>query len=657
MDVRANVRKFALAITLTLLVLILHAFFYWSSVASRLDYMLSDYWFRLRGSEPAPNEIVLIAMNESSYQTLGIPFNQAWPRALHARLLEKLKMAGVKRVVFDVLFLGASDNAATDSSLATAFSQVASVIGADEGKLDSSYGSNFELLLPYEPFRAQADIGLVALPEDDGYVRHFRLPQNPLDQADQILPLAFAAAKAMHQELPGARDLINFYGPAGHLKSYSYYQVLEESVPFPLELLKDKIVFVGLELRSDVGPEKKDSFLTSYSGNGRHFGVEIHATASANLVQQNWIKRLSVRIEIGLLSLLLGLICILCISLGPLRSGLFSLMLIFGWLIGSFVLFQYNWFIPGLTVIVVFAPLVYIVSTLLFYIITRRSQRQLRKAFELYLSPHMARLVARNPAALHLGGQKVFATALFTDIAGFTSTSESMSAEAVTQMLNEYFTEVVDCVFAKEGTLIKFIGDAVFALWGAPVELELHAQAALEAGLAIQSRLQQAQSLKAYPSLFTRIGLHSGHMVVGNLGSRRRFDFTAIGDSVNLASRIEGLNKYLGTSILISESVKNQLTKPFDLIAMGDFRVVGKAEAVELYTVLKVEAGLLRSWSLARAAFGERAWDQAQQHFRSCADGSTQLKRASEFYIEQILNYRAVAPPADWRGELKLGSK
>ena len=656
MGVRASVRKFAVALSLTALVITLHTFFYWSSAAARLDYLLSDYWFRLRGSHAAPDEVVLIAMNESSYQVLGIPYNQAWPRALHARLLEKLRAAGVKRVVFDVLFLGAGGNPEADQNLAQAFSQVPTVIGADEGKLDTQYGSTFELLLPYEKFREHADIGLVALPEEEGYVRHFRLPQTSQGNSGELLPLAFAAAKGL-QAIPSARDLLNFYGPAGHLKSYSYYQLLEDAVPFPLEQLRNKIVFVGLELRSDVGPEKKDSFLTSYSGNGRHFGVEIHATATANLIQQNWIKRLSALTETVLLGLLLGAICIICMSLGPLRSGLFSLLLILGWLIGSFIMFQYNWFIPGLTVVVVFAPLVYIISTLLFYVITRRSQRQLRRAFELYLSPHMARLVARNPEALHLGGQKVFATALFTDIAGFTSTSESMTAEAVTQMLNDYFTEVVDCVFDQEGTLIKFIGDAVFALWGAPVELELHAQAALEAGLAIQTRLQQAQSLKSYPKLLTRIGVHSGPMVVGNLGSRRRFDFTAIGDSVNIASRIEGLNKYLGTSILLTEAVKSQLTKSFDLIAMGKFRVVGKSEGLELYTVLKVTPVILDLWTRARSYFSDRMWDQSEVQFKQCATQCPQLERACLFYLQQLSHHRDLAPGPDWRGELQLDSK
>ena len=657
MSSRAKVRKFGLAYLLTAIVLTAHAFFFHTSLAQRLDHLLSDYWFRLRGSIAAPSDVVLIAMNESSYQVLGIPYNQAWPRALHAKLLEKLKLAGVKKVVFDVLFLGPSDDPSTDARLAKAFSEVPAVIGADEGKLESEYGSSFEMLLPYEPFRVNTDVGLVALPETDGYVRNFRLPTAPLENASELLPLAFAAAKTSQLVVPGPRDLINFYGPAGHIKSYSYYQVLEEEVPFPLERLKDKIVFVGLELRSDVGPEKKDSFATSFSSNGRHFGVEIHATAAANLIQQNWVKRFSLNLEIVLLSGFLGVICLICMSFGPLRSGLFSLLLLIGWLGASFILFQNNWFVPGLSVIVVFAPLVYIVSTLLFYIITRRSQRQLTKAFELYLSPHMAKQVARNPKALHLGGQKVFATALFTDIAGFTSTSESMSAEAVTQMLNDYFTEVVDCVFEKEGTLIKFIGDAVFALWGAPVELELHAQAALEAGLAIQARLKQAQTLKAYPELITRIGIHTGPMVVGNLGSKRRFDFTAIGDTVNLASRIEGLNKYLGTSVLITEAVKSQLSKPFDLVAMGNFRVVGKAEDVALYTILSIDAEALQLWSSARSAFGSRLWDRAEQLFQQCSNVCPALKRAVSFYLEQLAQHRLIAPPAQWHGELLLGSK
>src|SRR5262249_42724459 len=152
-------------------------------------------------------------------------------------------------------------------------------------------------------------------------------------------------------------------------------------------------------------------------------------------------------------------------------------------------------------------------------------------------SPEMAAAVASNAESLQLGGRQVFATALFTDIAGFTRISERLNPVETAAMLNSYFSEVMDAIFEKRGTLIKFIGDAVFALWGAPIDEPRHRQRAYEAARSIMNDVFRFNESSGFPALQTRIGLNSGPMLVGNLGAKRRFDFTAIGDSVNLASR------------------------------------------------------------------------------------------------------------------------
>jgi adenylate cyclase len=205
------------------------------------------------------------------------------------------------------------------------------------------------------------------------------------------------------------------------------------------------------------------------------------------------------------------------------------------------------------------------------------------KAFEMYLPPQMARKVAHNHQLLSLGGELVQATAMFTDIAGFTSISEQMEAKAVSEMLNSYFSEVMDEVFLQEGTLLKFIGDAIFALWGAPLPIKDHAEKAVIAGLAINEGVKRFNSTNRFPPLPTRIGIHTGPMVVGNLGSNQRRDYTALGDSVNLASRLEGLNKYFGSTILISADTHSQLTHSYGFIFLGRVAAVGKSKYVELY--------------------------------------------------------------------------
>lgn len=650
--------KVLIAVAFTGLIVFTHATLYQSDVGIRVERTLLDFWFRLRGPLTPPDDVLMITMDEDSYQNLNVPLDEPWPRALHAKLLQKLARAGAKKVLFDILFLGPGADPKADEELATSFGLLPTVIGAEIKTIKNEYGLGHGFDWPYELFTKSAATGLVSLPEHYGYVRTF--PERyDLESGDSnMLPLSFAASDISQSDLPTADDFINFYGPALKLHSYSYSQVLEEAVPFPDEKLKDKTVFVGLLLRSELGPQQKDSFLTSYSENGRHFGLEIHATVAANLLHKNWIRTLGKTNEQLALGLLLAIICLASFLLTPIRAGYISFILCLSWLSASFFLFKNNWFIPGLSVVGIFAPAVYLVSTLISYFIARQGQRKLRQAIALYISPRLASQVTKNPIALGLGGKNVVATALFTDLANFTTMSEKMSAEAVTELLNDYFTELVDIVFEEQGTLIKFIGDSVFALWGAPIEMEGHAEAAFKAGLAMANRLAKAERLKKYPQLETRIGLHTGPMVVGNLGSRKRFDFTAIGDSVNLASRVEGLNKYLGTSILITEAVRSQLTSESKLICMGRAQVVGKTESVKLYTKLDAlsEEGR-QAWEMALNEFGVRNWDKAQFSFEDISNRYEVLKAAASFYLEQLKQHRILQPNAKWAGELILVAK
>lgn len=649
-----------LRVTLCLSILVLHTILYHSSWGTRVDNFLQDAWFKIRGSIPAPAEVLIISMDEASYQNLDIPMNQGWPRALHTRLLKKLKDAGVTRVAFDVLFLGPGQDPTVDQDLAKAFSEVPSVIGADQGERESAYGTTVELLMPNPLFsKSVEEVALVGLPEEFDRVRHFRLPDLESDVTQGLRPLAFAAANTSSQAIPKVEDSINYYGPAGSIPSYSYYQVLEEEVPFPLERLKGKTVFVGLQLRSDVGPEQKDSFLTAFPERGRTYGVEIHATAAANLLQKNWIKRYPKDLELWCLNALLLLVCIICVYMPPLRGAYILSALSLLWGISSYFAFEQQTFLPGLTVFAICLPFTYLVSTLTSYLIARHSQRQLEKAFGFYLSPHMAKYVSKNSGALALGGEKVQATALFTDIAGFTSLSETMSAEEVVNMLNAYFTELAEGIFENGGTLIKFIGDSLFAIWGAPVKTQDHAAAALRAARSMQKNLANSVRLQPYPKLPTRIGIHTGPMVVGNLGSSKRFDFTAIGDAVNVASRIEGLNKYLGTSLLCTDAIVNEIPERDDLFYMGKVKLVGKNEYTSLYTIFSLPEirESAEIWKDAVNDFEKRKWMEALQGFSFCKEKFAYLSKAAQLYLDDIERFLITPPDDDWEGALVAKAK
>jgi adenylate cyclase len=289
----------------------------------------------------------------------------------------------------------------------------------------------------------------------------------------------------------------------------------------------------------------------------------------------------------------------------------------------------------------------------------KAEQEKIQKAFASYVPPQMAAELAKEGYKLELSGKKVLASAMFTDIASFTSISESLTPEEVAEMLNAYFTEMGHVIFDNNGTLIKFIGDAVFVIWGAPIDMADHADRALATAMDANEKLKEFNAQKRFPHLHTRIGVHSGYMVAGNLGTNWRFDYTAIGDAVNLSARVEGINKYLGTSVLVTEDTKKLLTRPADLMAMGSVQVVGKEIAVELYTPawpgLTEEIRAL--WANAISSFRERKFEVAKQQFEQVTASCPELKKGASQYLHDIEDYLVNPPSEKWQGELVFSSK
>ncbi|RMG40714.1 MAG: adenylate/guanylate cyclase domain-containing protein [Candidatus Dadabacteria bacterium] len=655
-------KKAALLIPLLIAAVILHAAVFLSPWGERLEMQAVDFWFNLRGPLKPPGDIVLVALDEDSYEELGVPMNQAWPRSLHARLLKRLARAGAKRAVFDVLFLGQSEDSGADSELAQALSGLPSVIGADLGTTVGEHKVQ-ELFLPYEPFRAAvSQVAIVGLPEDYGVVRRFNTAMAGPAKGYPSLAEAAAGYSGMRPEGLGPRDFINYYGPRGTIETYSYYEALDPDI-LPDSAFKDKIVFIGIALRTGLGPDQKDSFLTPFNSAGRTFGVEIHATAAGNLLQHNWIKRFSAGFELLYLS---GLLIVLGALIFLIRPVFSWTVLLFGsvvWAAVTYNLFLRGLYLPGALLFTVFLPLLFLASTLYYYFVVLKAKRQTERAFGLYLPAHLAKEVAKRPDALKPGGESVVATAMFTDIQDFTSITEKMSAEDVAAMLNSYFTDTIGAIFEEDGTLIKFIGDAVFAIWGAPIRQKDHATRAVRAAVAIQKRVNDFNSRKEYPELITRIGIHSGKMVVGNLGSDRRFDYTAIGDSVNLASRLEGVNKAFGTRIIISEDTKRLLDGSFETVRVGAIAVKGKSEVVGVYAVFeeKLRREGKQLWQSALEKFSERDWDKAYGLFEEVKQAEPRLCFAADYYLLQVADYsrrdQKYLRDTHWRGEIVFKTK
>ncbi|MCB9030285.1 MAG: adenylate/guanylate cyclase domain-containing protein [Deltaproteobacteria bacterium] len=646
---------------LSLIITVTHVLLFYSSWGDRIEPLAMDVWYQVRGSLEPPDGALLIAMDEQSYGVLDIPLNQAWPRSQHVKLLKRLAEVGAKRVIFDVLFLGESRSKETDKELAKAFALLPTVLGADSIVRDHSSASGSfkleEVLLPYEPFLNAAETpALVGFPEDYGYLRRFLSKRSSLTKDFRTLSEAAAEIDRKTSVLPSERDFVKFYGPRGTIPTYSYYQVIDPDKPLPEALLKNKIVFVGLVLQTDLGPAQKDIFLTPY---GRIFGTEIHVTSTLNLLNQDWIVRLPKWAEALILGSITLLISLALLALRPQWGVLLLVGAIIVWVVASYLCFINDLFIPGTIMTTVIFPVTFLASTLYFYFVTRKAQLKMESAFQLYVSPEMAKSIAQNSKKLGLGGEKVWATALFTDIAGFTSITEDMPAEQVSAMLNAYFTEVMDVVFENQGTLIKFIGDAVFVIWGAPIQINDHALKACETAIAIDREVARFNASKRFPPLHTRIGVHTGPMVVGNLGSEKRFDYTAIGDSVNLASRVEGINKYFGTTILITDSVKKEIGGAIATLPAGAITVVGKKEVVELYMLFSSQPpkSVAENWGAGLEAFKDREWEKALQLLKDAAENFGILLKPLELYKAQIEQFSSEPPDEDWQGEIVFSKK
>jgi adenylate cyclase len=275
----------------------------------------------------------------------------------------------------------------------------------------------------------------------------------------------------------------------------------------------------------------------------------------------------------------------------------------------------------------------------------------------------MIRKISEGSESLSLGGEEVVGTALFTDIKGFTSISETMSATETAGMLNQYFSRITQAIFDTGGTLIKFIGDAVFAIWGAPVPMDDHAVHACRTAVAM-ARLQRGSNDDEASRLVTRIGVHTGSMLVGNLGSSQRFDYTAIGDTINLAARLESLNKATGTLALASGEAFSQTDGQILARPLGRVRVVGRAEPVALYELLGLrgdettpDAAMIARFEHAVARFSRRDFDAAEEEFEAIRRDSGGRDGPSEFYLQAIAEFRAAPPPDDWDGVISMTKK
>ncbi|MCL6635739.1 MAG: adenylate/guanylate cyclase domain-containing protein [Peptococcaceae bacterium] len=577
----------------------------------RQELALYDAWFKLRGERPAPAEVVVVAMDDRSIRELGI---LPWPRRIHARLVEGL---GEARVIgFDVLF----DTPGTpedNARLAAAMKAHGRVVLAAQFSFEREGGNTYQT--PVFPVRqlaaAAAGIGFINTPEDlDNVVRrltvadvnYFKRPFPCFSLAVLLAErgltpdhLGFAGESTLaagEMLIPLDRKnqaLIDFWGPAGTFKTYSYVDVLEGRVS--REELAGKIVLVGptAAAEQDFMPTPFTRGNMVLAGALPSPGVEVHASAVGTFLAGGFYQRAPLPVNLAFLLLTGSLAAFAVYRAGsPWRGFLYLLALMTAAAFTVYLAWYYGHYWINLVSPLALAMLIYTGVTAENLVRTELERRRTRALFARYVSPAVVEELLQHREDIALGGARMELTVLFSDIRGFTSFSENRPPEYIVQRLNEYFTEMTAVIFKHGGTLDKYLGDGMMAFFGAPVRCEDHADRALAAAVEMVERLEKLNKgwrEKGEPAMDIGIGINSGPVVVGNVGSPDRMDYTIIGEDVNLASRLEGLNKEYNTRIIVSDRtvgyLKHKDRLPGKLSFLGEASVRGMAVPVGVYTL------------------------------------------------------------------------
>lgn len=576
-------------------------------VLDYLDHRLGDYLVaRHAQSRLPPDDIVLVAIDQKSLEEMEAEAGSwPWPRGVHAELIANLQMHAPRAIAFDILFNEAdrfrADSDALLRDTAPQYDNLffPSLLLADGRKapltaLPESFGAqrgaqaatdaSAPLLVPLvlEPRNWQG--GLINFEKDaDGNGRHARVYFEV--QGWQLPSMSASVARFTGSALPAQERIrLHWYGQPPRQISYSdLFHDLSREHPQLASSLRDRIVIIGATAPGlhDLRPTPLATLTP---------GAEILTTAIANLRTQDWLRDLPARWPLTLLlASALGLAFLH--RRDPLHSGA-ALLLVSALLLGAaWLLLSARWYLP-LGAALTLAWLTYALFSLEAFWRERREREATVSLFRRFLDPRVVDdLVKTGELSRDQKPEAREITILFSDIRGFTTLSETRTPEAVVELLNRYFSQQVEVIFRHGGTLDKFIGDAIMAFWNAPTENPQHAAHAVQAALDMAEALDQfkkelAKTDGSLDNFDIGIGVHTGPAVVGFLGSDDRLDYTAIGDTVNLASRIEGCTKGVAR-VLVSRATREACEQyapgRFAFVDHGNFHVKGRDQGVDLF--------------------------------------------------------------------------
>ncbi|HGG60358.1 MAG TPA: adenylate/guanylate cyclase domain-containing protein [Gammaproteobacteria bacterium] len=643
-----------------------------------------DWLFQMRGSRHPPDGVLIVTIDKASSEILHLPnLPRKWPRALHGRLVEQLSAAGAPAIGFDIIF---SDPRPGDSAFAQAMARHRNVVLFDYLEADNRQGVHIETRHPPTPRLAQAALavspftlpkvpehikqtwlfkqgagnaptlpvtlltrllapafpafnrlirnalpaespppaGLARQHPDEAAIRYFQLFKDHPDLARRLrtslreapAPLGKPLRALIFAYASGEHLILDFYGPPRTIRSIPYADALAGKLPD----LRHTAVLVGFS--ENLQPEQKDSFYTVFTNrDGLDIsGIEIAATTLGNLLEARAVTPPSLAVRLGLV-LVFGLLAVWLLDRrrGFAAVGVAALIAL-AYLGGCWLLFRQTALWPPVTTpLLAQLPAALVLSLIGHFHQAARQRQQAHSALRYYVPREVAdQALDRPPERLLKNRQKTFAACLMTDVTSFTRLSEQLSPADVHERMNAYFQLLFPLVEARQGQVIDVVGDAMLAIWH-DGDAETIRENALAAATAIQKTLASGHPA----ALPTRMGLHCGEVSLGNIGGGKHLEYRAIGDTINTTSRIEQLNKPLGSQLLASEAIctgnRNHASR-----YVGRFTLRGKKQAIPIYQIGFVSASdeHEKQFEEALRYFEKGVFREATRLFQSIAEKS-----------------------------------
>jgi adenylate cyclase len=684
-------------------------------IFSRIELASFDHRVSVFRSDKAiHSDIVIVLIDEDSLQRLSPEFGRfPWPRSAYGDVIDFFTLAGAQTVAFDILFteqqladaLNKDDQALINATrragnLVHAMQILPTYHAASDKQLPQDFVSQYratdnrfpgnvyeDFLLPINGlYQASKSVGYIEVnPDRDGVYRRIRLFNQfrdshllPALASTVVIPLLSADRNVGQTEnqltigelkLPlddQGNYLINPYGLKNIISIADVIESMHRlktgdstgAILNPSDFA-GKLVFIGASAIGllDVKATSLDS---------KEAGVFLHAYTVSNILLQDHLTHPDTWLVIGLM-ILLSLLTVAPVMLGSgqIQAVIPALIICVSYYIAVYVAFSDNQVYPLTPVL--FAVLLSLLTAYSIRTFQERTSRlKIRRMLGQYVSPRVLTEVIDNRDILQAEiGSKEDLTVLFSDIRSFTNLSESLEASQVVELLNIYFSEMTDIIFEYEGTLDKFIGDAILAFWGAPIKTPDHALKAVQCAIDMSSRLHNVNRHlveKNFPPIDIGIGIHSDSVILGNIGSDKKLDYTVIGDGVNLASRLEGLTRQYGSSLVISEDSYKAIKSTISCLILDRVRVKGRQKPVNLYT--PTESFLARN-NLAlsvnqmedrvKKAFSnylDKNWQAAIKEYQAIS--SCQL---TKMMVERCYQYSENEPEGEWDGVYTFTTK